>query len=141
MNQCHFQGRLTRDPQLKELGDQKKVVSFGLAINRPFKRGSETVKETVFIECEAWDSGAELIAKYFKKGKPILVDASVRMNEWTDKETNQKRSNLKFRVNKFYFVESDKQANAGGEAAPGPNDVPAQAVDADPVGDDGNIPF
>lgn len=134
MNQCHFLGRLTRDPQLKDLGDNKKVVSFGMAINRPYKRGDQTVKETAFIECEAWDSGADLIAKYFKKGSQILVDASVKTDEWEDKATKERRTRNKFRVNKFYFV-GEKPADQAPAAAP-THEEPA------PTQDDGaEIPF
>ena len=135
MNRCTFFGRLTRDPELKAVGANSKKVSVGLAVDRFYKRkDGKGGKETTFINLEAWDSAAELIADKLRKGDPILVDdASVKVDTWDDKESGNKRSKTYFRINEFSFV--------GGRAAPEPDKEPA----AEPVGvgaDDGqDIPF
>lgn len=103
MNKCHFLGRLVGEPELKPLGDQKRVVKFRIAVDRKYKRGKETAKETAFLDCEAWDTGADLIHKHFGKGDAIIVHASVKQDEWEDKATGQKRSKLLFRVDQFDF--------------------------------------
>lgn len=108
MNECHFLGNLTRDPELKNVGDNKQVVKFGLAVNRKFKRGDKLDQETSFLNMEAWDSGAEMINQYFKKGSPIIVHCSVKQDNWENAE-GEKRSAIGFRVNKFEFVPSTKR--------------------------------
>jgi len=103
MNQCHFLGNLTREPELKYLPTGVAVVNFGLAVNRRVKRTNGDVsEETAFLECEAWDSGAETINTHCKKGDSILIHSSVKTESWTN-QSGEKRSRLKFRVNSFEF--------------------------------------
>lgn len=138
LNKCIFQGRLTRDPELRDAG-QSKVCQFDIALNRTYKKNDQVVNEPSFIACEAWATGAELIAKHFKKGDPIIVEASVKTDTWEDKATGQKRSKLKFRVNEFHFVGNKKDNGGGGPAA---DDTPAQEYADAGVGNaDGEIPF
>lgn len=103
MNICHFMGNLTRDPEIRQVGAKgTSVVNFGLAISRQFKKtGGETTKETTFIELEAWDTGAETIHRHFKKGSPIIVHCSAKTETWDDKKSGEKRSRIKFRVDRF----------------------------------------
>jgi single-strand DNA-binding protein len=140
MNQCHFYGNLTRDPELKNVGSDKKVVNFGLAVNRRFKRGKETAKEVAFLDMEAWDSGAELISKYLFKGDPVIVHCSVKQDSWTDPE-GKNRTKLKFRVNSFEFVGGGKKERP--DTGRGGDEEPAGGSDGDTLDpDDGSgIPF
>lgn len=123
MNQCHFLGRLVAEPESRSVGD-KQVVNFRLAVDRRYKKGGESAKETAFLDCEAWDTGAETISKYLHKGDPIIVHASVKQEEWEDKNTGQKRSKLKFRVNSFEFV-----PGGGGKKKDGDSDSSTGTVD------------
>lgn len=130
MNKCFFTGNLTRDPELRTLDDGTKVVNFGLAVNRPYKKGTERLNETAFLDLEAWAQGAETIAKYFSKGEPITVAASVKMDTWEDKTTGQKRSKLKFRVDEFWFIQKYQYKNSNKDEQPvdnnddGKKDIP-----------------
>jgi len=120
MNRCIFMGNLVRDVELKEVGSSK-VASFTIAVSRFFKKqNGEKGKETSFLDMEAWDSGGEQISKFFRKGSPILVECSVKQETWEDKGTGSKRSRIKFRVDKFYFV-GKKDSSEGDET---PNDNP-----------------
>jgi single-strand DNA-binding protein len=141
MNQCHFLGRLCADPELRPLGDNKRVVKFRIAVNRRFKRaGKDQAKETAFLDMEAWDTGADVISKYAKKGNQIIVHCSVVQDDWDDKTTGQKRSKLKFRVNQFEFVSDGSHKGQPADDNPAPTDVAAQPA-ADQVGDGEEIPF
>lgn len=107
MNRCHFIGRFTRDPELKQL-DSSCVTNFSLAISRRYKKSNgDWTEETAFADFEAWDKGAELISNKFKKGDLILVHCSLKQDRWSDSEGNN-RSRLKFRVNQFEWVPSNK---------------------------------
>jgi single-strand DNA-binding protein len=105
---------LTRDPELRTVGAKgTAVVNFGIAVSRQFKKNTgETAKETTFLEFEAWDSGAETINRHFKKGDPIIVHCSAKTEQWEDKTSGQKRSRIKFRVNKFEWpLSKPRQSN------------------------------
>jgi single-strand DNA-binding protein len=111
MNDCKFMGRLTHDPELRNVGVKGVAVcNFSIAVTRTFKRqNGETSKEVVFVNLEAWDTGAQTIAKYFKKGSPIIVRTSYRPE--TYEKDGQKRTKDKFRVDEFWFP-LDKTKNA-----------------------------
>ena len=116
MNQCHFLGRLVADPELRNIaGGDKRVVNFRIAVDRRYKRNKETAKETAFLDCEAWDTGADQIVKHFHKGDAIIVHASVKQEEWEDKNSGGRRSKLKFRVNSFDFPPGNKKNNGNDE--------------------------
>jgi single-strand DNA-binding protein len=106
MNIIHVSGVFTKKPEIKEVtaGERvTKVVNFVLASSRRFKKkdGSPD-EETTFVNCEAWDSGAETIAKWFDKGDSIIVHGSLKNERWEDKDGN-KRYRDKVRVSSFEF--------------------------------------
>ena len=86
MNIVHLSGAFTRDPELKEIstGDRTtKVVNFVLASSRRFrKKDGNSDEETTFVNCEAWDSGAEAISSSFKKGDRVMLEGSLRNDNW-----------------------------------------------------------
>jgi len=128
MNYVVETGNLTRDPEHRVVkgagGKETTVVSFTIANSRRFKKKDGSPgEETYFFRCEAWDKGAETIAKYFKKGSPILVQGSLRNNPWVDKDGN-KRSDTIIRVEHFEFFSQRKEESVN-------NDVVSQ--DEQPV--------
>lgn len=110
MNKTMQMGRLVRDPETRYVGE-KAVVSFTIAVDRKFKKDGG--KQADFLKCEAWGKTAETIAKFFCKGKPIIVEGRLEQQEWTDKEGNKKDKTV-IVVESFDFVLSDGTANNGG---------------------------
>jgi len=111
LNRTAQMGRLVRDPETRYVGE-KAVVSFTIAVDRKYK--PEGAKKTAdFLKCEAWGKTAETIAKFFCKGKPIIVEGRLEQQEWTDKEGNKKDKTV-IVVESFDFVLSDSTANNGG---------------------------
>lgn len=140
MNRCIFLGNLTRDPELRATPTGKAVVQFALAINR---KSSADREEVLFVECEAWEKRAEAIAKYFAKGRQILVEGHLRQENWEDKQTGQKRSRVKLVVEAFHFTGRKDDA-----PAPRATDDPAAPYGALPPGvpepkftNDEDVPF
>jgi single-strand DNA-binding protein len=106
MNSCTFMGNLTRDPKLSSTKQGNQVVSFGIATNRYYKKADgESANEATFLELEAWDSGAQRIYEMFRKGDPILVEASAKNSVWVDKDGNEQRK-IVFRVSRFWPIRS-----------------------------------
>jgi single-strand DNA-binding protein len=103
MNITLLKGNLARDPDLRTVstgGKQTAVVNFTVATSREYtKANGEKDKITSFINCEAWDSGAEVIASSFKKGDLVLIEGSLRNDSW--EKDGIKHSTLKVRVNNF----------------------------------------
>ena len=122
-------GNLVRDPELKETQNSK-VVNFVLAVNNNRKKQGEASKEVVFLDMVAWAEGAETISKFFKKGSPIIVEASVVQDTWTDTEGKNRRS-TKYRVNQFWFVPRTGEKSSSSEPEPV----------GTTVGDEADVPF
>ncbi len=103
MNIVMLRGNLARDPDLRKVNIANKetaVVNFTIATSREFTKANGTQdKITSFIQCEAWDSGAEAIASSFKKGDLVMVEGSLRNDSW--EKDGVKHSTLKVRINNF----------------------------------------
>lgn len=114
MNIVILRGNLARDPELRTVGTgdkQTSVVNFTIATSREFTKANGTQdKITSFIQCEAWDSGAETIASSFKKGDLVMVEGSLRNDSW--EKDGVKHSTLKVRVNNFGKIIKTKRTQA-----------------------------
>jgi single-strand DNA-binding protein len=103
MNITLLKGNLARDPEVRTIssnGKQTSVVNFTVATSREYtKANGEKDKITSFINCEAWDTGAEVIGSSFKKGDLVMIEGSLRNDSW--EKDGVKHSTLKVRVNNF----------------------------------------
>lgn len=103
MNINILRGNLARDPEVRVVntaGKQTTVVNFTVAVSREYtKSNGDKDKVTTFVPCEAWDTGAEIIADSFKKGDLVLVEGSLRNDSW--EKDGVKHNTLKVRVNNF----------------------------------------
>jgi single-strand DNA-binding protein len=105
-NKVLLMGNLTRDPELKRTSNDMAVAQVSIAVNRQYKdRNGEQVKETTFVDCEAWGRTAEVMAQYLSKGKPVFVEGRLKLDQWQDKDGNN-RSKLKVVIEKFEFIDS-----------------------------------
>jgi single-strand DNA-binding protein len=113
MNITLLRGNLARDPELRTVntgGKQTAVVNFTVAVSREYvKANGEKDKITSFINCEAWDSGAEMIAESFKKGDLVMIEGSLRNDSW--EKDGVKHSSLKVRVNNFSKITKLTRSN------------------------------
>lgn len=104
MNRVILLGNITRDIELRHTNANQAVAKFGLAVNRKWKDASgEAREEVMFIDCEAWGKTAELINSHFAKGKQILVEGRLKLDQWEDKEGG-KRSKHVLSVDSFHFT-------------------------------------
>ena len=93
-------GNLTRDPEVRTIPSGMTVCEITLAVNEKYKD-----KETVsFVDVTVWGKQAETLARWKKKGEPLLVEGKLRQESWTDKQTGQKRSKMKVVCERFTFV-------------------------------------
>lgn len=115
-----LRGNIVRDPELRvvSIGDkQTSVVNFTVATSREFtKANGSQDKVTSFIQCEAWDSGAEAISSSFKKGDLVMIEGSLRNDSW--EKDGVKHSTLKVRVNNFGQIVRTRRSEKNKEAEP-----------------------
>ena len=81
-NRIILMGRLTKDPELKTTQSGITMCRFSIAVDRAYSKGQE--KQTDFFDITAWRQTAEFVAKYFSKGRVILVEGKLQNNNYTD---------------------------------------------------------
>ena len=117
MNITLIRGNLARDPEVRTVstgGKQTAVVNFTVATSREYTKASgEKDKITSFINCEAWDTGAEIIGESFKKGDLVMIEGSLRNDSW--EKDGVKHSSLKVRVNNFSKITKLTRSNKSQE--------------------------
>ena len=155
LNKVMLIGNLTRDPELRVTPKGTAICQFSLAVNRKFKDESGGEREEVtYIDVEAWSKQGETIAKYCTKGRPLFVEGRLRLDQWEDKTTREKRSRMKVVLENFQFLGSGRADGGapgagGGEggsepryAAPAPrSSAPKSAAPAAQENLDEDVPF
>ncbi len=133
------QGNLTRDLELRYTPNGVAVLDFTVAVNDVYRTKDGVKQEkTTYYDLIAWNKNAENIAKFFKKGRPIIVESRRGVNDsWEDKKTGEKRSRLKFEVDKFHFVGGPKDSGPAQDDEPEEN-TPSSNLAGD---DDDDTPF
>lgn len=96
-------GRFVFDVELKEVGEDKKVVNNRMAL----QLGKD---KTTFIDVEAWGNTAELINKYFKKGNEVLAEGHL-INK-TRKKSDIEYETVAFVIDKVIFTYGNKKEDS-----------------------------
>jgi len=117
-NKVMLMGRLTRDPEVRFLANGTAVTNIGLAVNRNWRnQDGQTQEEVTFVDVTAFGKRGEAVGQYLKKGRPIFIEGHLRMDQWDDKQTGQKRSKLAIIMDAFEFI--DSRGEGGGNAESG----------------------
>lgn len=111
MNSVILVGRLTKDPEVKYVGEKNILVTnFTLAVDRKSKKESKGQK-TDFIRIEAWKEAADICANKIKKGNLVSVKGELRIDEYLDKEENRRYSTKITTYNVTLLEHNKKQIN------------------------------
>jgi single-strand DNA-binding protein len=151
LNKVMLMGNLTKDPEMRHTPKGLAVTDLAMAVNRTWKdEQGQKQEEVTFLDVTFYGRTAELAQQYLTKGRPVYIEARLRLDTWDDKDTGKKRSKLKLIGENMQFLNS----NTGGGGAPQGNSRPAQqsqqrsappqgasAAPADDYQEDDDIPF
>lgn len=108
LNNTVLTGRLTRIPELKQVGeDQNSVINFTLAIERDFTNENNE-RKTDFIPVVAWNGLAKFIAGNFGKGGLLSVQGRLRSRNWDDTD-GKKHYIIELIADNVYFAGDSKK--------------------------------
>ena len=134
-NKVILVGRITHDPELKVAND-KEYLDFQFAVNR---YGKDNKSDFFKIVC--FGKTAEFVSTYVTKGRLLLVEGSLRDNQWTDEQGNKRRS-TEIMAHRIQFMEKKEKQE---EQLPSPEAEPMVKSDELPKeftdGKDEEVPF
>src|SRR5438067_12179782 len=115
MNVVTLIGNLATEVELREVGPDKKVASFVLAVDRASQDGGAD-----FVRVSAWDRQAELCAEYLGKGRRIAVDGRFKSRSW--EEEGKRRTAIEVVARRVEFLggprAQEEEEVVGGEVIP-----------------------
>lgn len=148
-NKVILVGNLTRDPEVRYTPKGMAIAKLGLAVNRTWRTETGEQKEEVtFVDIDAFGKQAETIAQYMRKGNAMLVEGRLRLDQWDDKQTGQKRSRLGVVLEGFQFLGGPRTEGApeGGARRAAPAAAAGASAAQPPVPDgpppeEDDVPF
>lgn len=111
VNLIILNGNFVYDPELRITKDGTPCCKFRIAHCHKFfssKENNTLQEEVVFINATAWNKLAEIIARDFKKGSPILIEGRIKGSEWTGRD-KQKHQEILINVTNFTYMNHCKQ--------------------------------
>lgn len=147
LNVVALQGRLGRDPELRQTTTGKQVATFTLACDRGRKDANGRTTAD-WIQIVAWDRLADFAAKWLTKGQMITVDGRLQSRTYQAKDGTN-RTAVEVVASNINFCGS-KADNAGAHSAPaeGPRvGAPVPEYSRGPgddfamIEDEGDLPF
>ena len=147
-NKVILMGNLTRDPEFKQTPSGAKVAELRLAVSETWRDKSGQTKEvTCYVDVVVWEKLAELCQQYLAKGRPVLVEGRLQMDEWKNQQ-GEPRSKLRVRADTVKFLGTPPKPGEAHAAAPASTHAaaaPAPSAGEDAPGDlshdEDNVPF
>ena len=149
-NKVILVGNLTRDPELRYTPKGTAIAKIGVAVNRVWtNEAGEKKEEVTFVDVDVFGRTAENVGQYMRKGRPILIEGRLRLDQWDDKQTGQKKSKLGVVAETVQFLGSPSGGGGGEGGAPAParqRPTAAAAPAGEPLEGDGppesdDVPF
>ncbi|MBL67598.1 MAG: single-stranded DNA-binding protein [Verrucomicrobiales bacterium] len=141
-NKVILMGNLTRDPEVRYTSGGTAIAKLGLAVNRRWtNKEGQPQEETTFVDVDAFGRQAETIGQYLKKGRPVMVEGRLKLDQWDDKQTGQKRSKLGVILENFQFLDSRGDSGGGGYSQPDAPSAPVQGGGGGSMPEDDDVPF
>ena len=147
-NKVILLGNLTRDPETRVTASGVAICKLGLATSRVYiTKDGERREDTTFVDIDAFGKQAEVITKYMRKGRPLMVEGRLKLDQWESPE-GQMRSKLGVVLENFQFVggrdEEDSSSSNYEQNAP-PKRETKSVIEADVSPDNDNfdddVPF
>ena len=132
MNQVNLIGRLTRDPELRSLGDSDRdVCELRIAVDNGKSREGVD-RDPTYVDVATFDAAARACVGHLTKGRQVAVSGRLVYREW-EADDGSKRSKHSV-LGRVEFLGSAPSANGSGETE---SKSPPAAVGAA----DEDIPF
>jgi single-strand DNA-binding protein len=82
---------LAADPELRTTPSGAVVCSLRVANSVRRRRGEQWVDKPSFFDVEVWGKQAEACGQWLRKGSRVVVHGEIEIDEWSDRQTGQRR--------------------------------------------------
>ena len=115
MNKVMLIGRLTKDVEMRTVGQDTAIANFTLAVDRRFKSKNEGQPTADFIPVSVWRKTAEFVEKYFRKGKQVYVCGS--LETYTYEQNGERKYGFRVNADEVGFADGAKSDGNGPASA------------------------
>lgn len=88
MNQLNFVGNIGNDAEVRYTPDQKAITSWSVALRSGYGKS----EKTNWVRCTMFGERGVKLSEYLKKGTQVAVSGEVSLNEYTNKQGENKAS-------------------------------------------------
>ena len=143
-NKVILVGNLVADPELKTTPNGISVTRFRIAVGRRFTRAGEQ-PQTDFFDIVAWRQTAEFIARFFTKGRPILISGVLQNRNWTD-NNGVKHYSTEVVADEATFVDRKSDGGFGASQPTAQSNIPTYSTPTadsgfEDLSEDDELPF
>ncbi len=114
INRVVLIGRLTRDPELRELPSGQHVCNLRIACNGLKRDEGEYRERPHYFDVGAFAGLAENVARYMRKGSLVAIDGRLEWREWETAEL-QKRQSVSVVAENVQFLDRRGERGDGRE--------------------------
>lgn len=139
MNVICLQGRMVRDPELKQTNSGVAVANFTIAVQRNMK-SQNGERESDFIDIVCWRHTAEFVSKYISKGDLVCLNGTLQTRNYEDKNGN-KRKAYEVVADNVHFGGDKSRETATNDAVQTEIAVPDTKDGYVEIDDDSDLPF
>lgn len=146
-NQFVFSGNLTRDSELKTVGNGFNILSFTVANNYIQKSGESYEQKVNYLDCKVLGKPAERLVNILKKGASVICTGEIRQERWQTQD-GKTASRVVFQCEDVEITRWPQTQNGGNNIAQQQNFAQNQAAQGDfpedipfDQGSNGPIPF
>lgn len=109
-NLCVLKGRLCKNPELSTTTSGMSVCRIRIAVPRRDKQSGAD-----FVTCTAFRNQAEFLNQYFSKGQEILIQGSLRINQW-EGDDGIKREGCEVLINNIDFCGAKQEDKSSAQS-------------------------
>ena len=88
INKVILVGNVGKDPEFRQLDDQKQLVKFPLATSEKYNGNEKTEWHNIVI----WGKLADIVQRYVNKGQMLYLEGKIQTRSWDDADGNKKYS-------------------------------------------------
>jgi single-strand DNA-binding protein len=114
INRVTIVGRLTRDPELRQLPSGTSVLQLGVAVNgRQKDDAGNWIDKPNFFDVKVFGNQADTLNTHLSKGRRIGVDGRLDWSSW-EAQDGSKRSKVEIVAQSVQFLDSRSEGGEGG---------------------------